>query len=233
VFYELSREVWGDNIQGAIDYAEPLPTEGDEALIDDTNYPMFATAEKAAEQRCSRGLQHLSFGLGFQIYKLFVVGAPPTAALARANASIEETALHRVARQSERRPEVLARGLIPAAAKLELAERRRVERICSEAIAVGNGADRFEPTLRSLALRDRNGAVERDDRRRAYCHQRVVERNDRSPVRILRAQSACMNRRDCGFDVILGEFGARSGKFQKFQSFTDELLIPLRSILIR
>jgi len=49
VFYQLSREVWGDNTQGAIDYAEPLPTEGDEALIDDTNYPMFATAEKAAE----------------------------------------------------------------------------------------------------------------------------------------------------------------------------------------
>jgi len=32
-----------------IDYAEPLPTEGDEAFIDDTNYPMFGTAEKAAE----------------------------------------------------------------------------------------------------------------------------------------------------------------------------------------
>ena len=34
--------------QGAIDYAEPLPTEGDEAFIDDTNYPLFGTAEKAA-----------------------------------------------------------------------------------------------------------------------------------------------------------------------------------------
>jgi len=49
VLYELPREVWGDNIQGAINYAEPLPTEGDEAFVDDTNYPMFGTAEKAAE----------------------------------------------------------------------------------------------------------------------------------------------------------------------------------------
>ena len=49
VLYELPREVWGDNIQGAIDYAEPAPTEGDDAFIDDTNYPMFGTAEKAAE----------------------------------------------------------------------------------------------------------------------------------------------------------------------------------------
>jgi catechol-2,3-dioxygenase len=49
VLYELPREVWGDNIQGAIDYAEPVPTEGDEAFVDDTNYPRFGTAEKAAE----------------------------------------------------------------------------------------------------------------------------------------------------------------------------------------
>ena len=49
VLYELPREVWGSNIQGAIDYAEPVPTEGDAAFIDDTDYPMFGTAEKAAE----------------------------------------------------------------------------------------------------------------------------------------------------------------------------------------
>jgi catechol 2,3-dioxygenase len=41
VLYELPREVWGDNIQGALDYAEGLPTEGDEAFADDTNYPTF------------------------------------------------------------------------------------------------------------------------------------------------------------------------------------------------
>jgi len=37
------------NIQGAIDYAEPVPTEGDAAFIDDTNYPKFGAANKAAE----------------------------------------------------------------------------------------------------------------------------------------------------------------------------------------
>jgi hypothetical protein len=41
--------VWGDNIQGAIDYAEPVPIAGDEAFIDDTNYPIFGAGEKAAE----------------------------------------------------------------------------------------------------------------------------------------------------------------------------------------
>jgi len=45
VLYELPREVWGDNIQGALDYAEALPTEGDEAFVDDTDYPTFGRRE--------------------------------------------------------------------------------------------------------------------------------------------------------------------------------------------
>jgi catechol 2,3-dioxygenase len=50
VLYELPREVWGDNIQGALDYAEGLPTEGDEALADDTNYQHFGTAKAPAAE---------------------------------------------------------------------------------------------------------------------------------------------------------------------------------------
>src|SRR5581483_11826620 len=44
VLYELPREVWGDDIQGALDYAEPVPTEGDAAFADDTDYPHFKAA---------------------------------------------------------------------------------------------------------------------------------------------------------------------------------------------
>lgn len=47
VLYELPREVWGENIQGAIDFAERLPIEGDEAFVDDTNYPQFGEAAAA------------------------------------------------------------------------------------------------------------------------------------------------------------------------------------------
>jgi len=71
--------------------------------------------------------------------------------------------------------EVLARGLVPPAAQLKLAKRRRVEGIRGEAIAVGNGADLFEPTLGPLILRDRDGTVQRDNRRGTYRHQRVVQ----------------------------------------------------------
>src|SRR6266480_1273492 len=45
VLYELPREVWGDNIQGALDYAEPVPSEGDEAFVDDIDYPKFGKAK--------------------------------------------------------------------------------------------------------------------------------------------------------------------------------------------
>jgi catechol 2,3-dioxygenase len=48
VLYELPREIWGENIQGALDYAENLPTEGEEAFADDTDYPAFGKAPAPA-----------------------------------------------------------------------------------------------------------------------------------------------------------------------------------------
>ena len=50
VLYELPREVWGDNIQGALDFAEPVATEGDEAFVDDTDYPHFGKAKATAAE---------------------------------------------------------------------------------------------------------------------------------------------------------------------------------------
>ena len=42
VLYELPREVWEKDIDGAQNYAEPLPTEGPESLVDRTDNPVFA-----------------------------------------------------------------------------------------------------------------------------------------------------------------------------------------------
>jgi catechol 2,3-dioxygenase len=41
VLYELPREVWEADIDGAQNYAENLPTEGPEALIDTSENPVF------------------------------------------------------------------------------------------------------------------------------------------------------------------------------------------------
>jgi catechol 2,3-dioxygenase-like lactoylglutathione lyase family enzyme len=41
ILYELPREVWGRDIDAAQNYAEVLPTEGPESLIDRTDNPTF------------------------------------------------------------------------------------------------------------------------------------------------------------------------------------------------
>lgn len=41
VLYELPRQVWEHDIDGAQNYAEQLPTDGPEALIDRTDNPVF------------------------------------------------------------------------------------------------------------------------------------------------------------------------------------------------
>jgi catechol 2,3-dioxygenase len=41
VLYELPRDVWEGDIEGAQNYSEALPTEGPEALIDKTDNPVF------------------------------------------------------------------------------------------------------------------------------------------------------------------------------------------------
>ncbi len=45
VLYELPREVWEHDIDGAQNYSEQLPTEGDESLVDRTDNPVFGAAE--------------------------------------------------------------------------------------------------------------------------------------------------------------------------------------------
>jgi hypothetical protein len=45
---ELRREVRSDDIQGASDFAEQPPIEGDEAFINNTDYMTFGTAKEPA-----------------------------------------------------------------------------------------------------------------------------------------------------------------------------------------
>ena len=45
VLYELPREVWEGDIDAALNYAEPLPTQGKEALVDAADHvPVFGKA---------------------------------------------------------------------------------------------------------------------------------------------------------------------------------------------
>ena len=48
VLYELPREIWLGDIDAAQNYAELLPTEGEEALFDRTNNPTFGSPRPAS-----------------------------------------------------------------------------------------------------------------------------------------------------------------------------------------
>src|SRR5262245_57461907 len=83
------------------------------------------------------------------------------AAFARAEALLEKPALRGVARQHERRPEMLARRRLPATAQLEVTHRRGIERIGGQPIAVLDRTHRRESTFGTIALCERNGTIER------------------------------------------------------------------------
>ena len=44
--YDLPREVWENDIDAALNFAELLPNEGPEALIDRTDVPVFGASER-------------------------------------------------------------------------------------------------------------------------------------------------------------------------------------------
>jgi hypothetical protein len=45
----LPRKVWGLSIQGTIDYLGQLPVEGNEAFVDDMDYPTLGTAKEPVD----------------------------------------------------------------------------------------------------------------------------------------------------------------------------------------
>jgi catechol 2,3-dioxygenase len=47
ILYELPREVWEGDIDAALNHADILPTEGDEALKDRTDVPVFKSKQPA------------------------------------------------------------------------------------------------------------------------------------------------------------------------------------------
>ena len=48
VLYELPREIWEHDIDAAQNYAEVLPTEGPEAMVDRVDYPAFGVKASPA-----------------------------------------------------------------------------------------------------------------------------------------------------------------------------------------
>ena len=88
------------------------------------------------------------------------------------------------------------------------------------------------PRCRSVQLRDGDRPIQGDDGRRCDRHQRIVERYDRTPIRLLKARCGRMLRRDRRFDVIAADLGTDGRAFEPLAPGVDHRTIPQRTILI-
>src|SRR5579884_1355896 len=148
------------------------------------------------------------------------------------DAILKEAAFHRAARACQRAAEVLVGSIAPAGAEFEFAQRCVKEGIRGEAIGVRNDANFLEAAFGAVALRDGDGAIQRDDRRWPNDHELIVKRNDLRPVRVFGATRSGVRPGDGGLEVIFAERRTRGREFEQFLPFSDQMRIPLRAILI-
>lgn len=125
-----------------------------------------------------------------------------------------------------------SRDRMPPAPQLELSQRRLVERVRAEPVAIGDACNLFEAALGTLVLSNGNGAVERNDWRGPDAHQRVIEHNDLRPIRVLRLACCGVNPGDRRFDVILAQIRSRRGPLEQALPARRELGVPLGAVLL-
>src|SRR5262249_60823698 len=118
---------------------------------------------------------------------------------------------------------MVARNAMLPAPKLKLAHRREVKGITGKTVALRDRVDLLQPALRAIALRDRDGAVERDDRGRTDSHQRVVKRHDRLPIRVLGLGSGRVDRGDGRLQMVWGQLAASGRELQELEALEHEL----------
>src|SRR4029077_18794118 len=98
-------------------------------------------------------------------------------------------------------------GLAISAPQFEFAKRCEVERIGGKAFSVRNGEYLLQAPIWPFVLSDGDGPVQRNDRRRAYRHQRIVESDDCLPVRVLHPRSTSVNGCNRRLPLIFGKGG--------------------------
>ena len=93
-------------------------------------------------------------------------------------AAAEKLSFLRIARERSGLPKMRMRRRGPAATQFKFAQRCFIEWIARQAFGVVHGAQRFIAPFSAVALRNGNGAIERDDRRRVQRKQRIIKRDD-------------------------------------------------------
>src|SRR6516165_9595405 len=118
-----------------------------------------------------------------------------------------------------------------AETEFELSKCGEIERISEKAPAVRDPSDLFEPSRRTVALRDGHRAIQGHDRRRPDGHQRLVQGHNRVPIRLIGASRRRVQARDGGLNMIGGRLGSYCGELELPMALSDERRIPDRAIL--
>jgi hypothetical protein len=92
--------------------------------------------------------------------------------------------------------------------------------------------DRLERTSGTVAFRDSDCTVERDDGRELYDSQLVVERNDLVPISVGRDVGVAVHRGDRSLDLVRARPVPAQTRTHNRLSFDNEIAIPARPILI-
>src|SRR5262249_26835157 len=156
-----------------------------------------------------------------------------SAALAPAGSREEQLPLAFVLHHRRRALEFFARFVASSELREEIAAHAREKMIRRERRLVRERVDQREPRIGPVRHRDRDRAIQLDDRRLRELRERVVERDDALPIRLRGRACARMAARDRSLqrvrtEWLLQRFGAR----ERRETATYEELIPARAILI-
>ena len=109
---------------------------------------------------------------------------------------------------------------------------RRQQVVCGERRVVGQPIDKHEPLPRPLAHRDRDRAVQFDDRRRGDGGQVVVEGDDGRPVGVGGRRRPHVLPRDRGLEAVDADPPGAGGVAQRRLALPDHVGIPQAPVLV-
>src|SRR5438067_767594 len=150
-----------------------------------------------------------------------------------AGALEEQFALAEVARERRRPLELRARLVETAEPGEEVAAHARQEVVALERRLRGQRIDELEARRRPERHRERDRPIQLHDGRRRNLGERIVERRDRCPVRLLRSARLRVTGGDRGLERVRTKRTTESRCALKCrETATDQELVPPRAVLI-
>ncbi len=129
-------------------------------------------------------------------------------------------------------PKTFGGLFVPPELLLQLARDGVVKMMRLDEFAPRHFVERREPSLGAMNVRDRDGAIEGDDRRRIAPVELIVMAQDALPVGRSRIRREAMTGRNAGLQMVVADRFALGRRGEMHQAFVDERLVPLRTILI-